>query len=503
MHLEFLNEFLKYVRGNTEPFGGIQVVFAMDPLQFTVLMQDKELAEIKRNCGNNTNLDFIKVGFYHSALIIGPNWLYGILNVNIRSQNPRWATFLKNARRSELTEDDFKWFLEYSGSNIPHILKMKWLLINFIINGKYDKGNESFVYRLRKGYILSQHHDKIKSLETISKNHDKIKLLEASSNRNVTDIDKVTVLTTERVSLHYGNWFNAHLSHNTEKLSKVIMEIRSSEYRKDTVTDSILTNLNDFVNLTLSNIKDISAKSDIHSNKGIIECTAEDEYGVNLKDETKMFEPSNDDKAYYSEEANKKLKQQKSVIITKGTIVFCMSNCQIYLHTNQKLVVKEQLPDSLRVEPLYSNGLKGPDRYIKKELVEFEVKGIGKYRDETVIVKRMAYPIVLNSALMVKSSMGIQLDAALFDNTRCVQDGETYIAAGRVPMPEAFGLLHIPESVDELNDKYFKCNIVSKKLDTYLNERKSETKCNLISINFEFDYAGEIKPIESEKKHFY
>eukprot|EP00596_Hydrurales_sp_CCMP1899_P003217 CAMPEP_0119036280 /NCGR_PEP_ID=MMETSP1177-20130426/3886_1 /TAXON_ID=2985 /ORGANISM="Ochromonas sp, Strain CCMP1899" /LENGTH=80 /DNA_ID=CAMNT_0006995897 /DNA_START=567 /DNA_END=805 /DNA_ORIENTATION=- len=78
-----------------------------------------------------------------------------------------------------------------------------------------------------------------------------------------------------------------------------------------------------------------------------------------------------------------------------------------------------------------------------------------------------------NSALKVQTVLGIQLDAALFDNSRGVSEGETYIAAGRLPLPATFGLVHFPKSLNDLNEKYFVCNPVSQRMKQRCMQAKS------------------------------
>lgn len=513
---KFLDELLQYVRNSCELFGGIQLIFAMDPLQCTVLMPDTELENIKKHCRSNldvNNLSSLRCGFYHSKSIFGRNWYYGILNINIRSKNIEWSKFLCNARRSELTEEDFIWFLEYSGSLIPSILKIKWLLINYIIRNLYDSiHNEgsTYHYRLQTNLILQSHDDKIKTIENI---------LELDKSReskgdisNAVNIHEVYILAPEKITVIYGNKFDHDIICYTERINKIIFDctikILGKKYSLEKYEENTKleysrkweeSGLRESCDNILKDIKSYSANNSCSINNsskinmpGFIECTAEDSFILieNLTERNIDLNP--EEKKYYSELLDSQNKQQHELSIAKGTIVINKSNSQLYIHSNQRLRVIEQIGDTLSVEPLYSGGLKSPNRLIKRELRQFKVAGRGRYFNKIIIVKRLSYPIVLNSALMLGSTMGLQLDAALFDNTRGVNEGQTYIAAGRVPSPAAFGLLHLPKSRTDMNEKYFKCNPVSKKLDTYLNDVKKKTNSNIILINFEFDYYGNI-----------
>jgi hypothetical protein len=513
---KFLDELLQYIRNSSELYGGIQLIFAMDPLQCTVLMPEKELANIKKYCRSNldmNDLSSLKCGFYHSKSIFGRNWFYGILSINIRSNNIEWSKFLCNARRSELTEEDFIWFLKYSGSLIPSILKTKWLLINYTIRNLHDlifNNGATYHWRKENNWILTSHDDKIKTIENI---------LELDKSReskgdisNVINIHEVYILAPEKITVEYGNMFDHDIICYTEKINEIvfdctikILEKKYSleKYEENTKLEYIRkweeSGLKKSLDNILKDIKSYSANNSCSINNsgkinmpGLIECTAEDSFILieNLTERNIDLNP--EEKKYYSKLADSQNKQQHKLSIAKGSIVINKSNSQLYIHSNQRLMVIEQIGDTLSVEPLYSGGLKSPNRLIKRELRQFEVAGQGRYSNKIVIVKRLSYPIVINSALMVGSTMGLQFDAALFDNTRFVDEGQTYIAAGRVPSPAAFGLLHLPKSLKDMNEKYFKCNLLSKKLDTYLNDVKKKTNSNVIRINFEFDYNGNI-----------
>lgn len=502
---EFLDLFLQHVCKNKNPFGGKQIILSMDPLQSISFIQDTELKEIKKCCGIVDECK-IKNSCFFSESIIGRDWFYGYLEENNRSKDAEWSNFLSNARISELTEENFQWFQKNSGSAIPFVLKIKWLLINYFINRRVDYGSSdnsfyAFESRLKNGYILGEHHDVYKSilnileLKRIEESKETLTLTNIS---NVMNIAEVTMLATENVTIQYGDKFNHNIMFkDIGSLTKAIFKsskthhykhLSDSEYEKlwidDGYKDSVEKIVTDIISCTANN-----------DTTDIIKCQAKDTFVTMYYQKEQIINFDEEEAKYYSDMADKKNKEKNNLEILKGTIVMNKSNSEKYIYSNQRVKVIGEINDTLLVEPLYNNGLISNPRLIKKVLKEFKIAGRGSYKDKTIIVKRRTYPIISNSALMVKSVMGIKLDAALFDNSRGVKEGETYIAAGRVPLPAQFGLLHFPKSLKDLNEKYFKCCPVTKKLDTYLKNQKKERQSCIIPINFKFNYNGDITHI--------
>ena len=506
--LEFLDMFLQHVCGNESPFGGKQMIMAMDPLQTTTFIQEINMKEIKKQIKGLDDEKKLTSGYYHSDLITAPNWYYCVLNVNIRSKDKKWSDFLSRARRSELTEEDFIWFQESSGSAIPLILKIKWLLINHILYSLSDcctdednKSYYKFQSRLKNGWVLKEHFDVYKSIESI------IKFSKSEESKvnfsNIINIAEVTMLATENVTIDYGNTFDDELEFsNIDRLHDVIFQCSISGWKKKypgllpseyTKKWNELGHKESVYNI-LKEIRSCIAINDPNCS-GInmtnsIECKAKDTFAI-IKSQKEISTNFDDEDAkYYSDMANKKNKEKNNLRIAKGSIVISKSNTELYIHSNQRLKVIKETNGSLLVEPLYNNGLISVPRLIPKVLKEFKIPGRGSHSNKTIIVKRRTYPIMSNSALKVQTVLGIQLDAALFDNSRGVSEGETYIAAGRLPLPATFGLVHFPKSLNDLNEKYFVCNPVSKTLDTYLNNEKINRNCSIIPINFNFNYNG-------------
>jgi hypothetical protein len=481
----------------------------MDPLQTTTFIQKEEIFKIKNFCKGVDEIK-LKSGFYHSELISKGDWYYCVLNENIRSKDKEWSEFLSKARRSELTEDNFIWFLKYSGSAIPLILKIKWLLINYIIYYKSDCCEDEnyaryhkFQYRLKNGLILQEHFDAYKSIADI------IKLSKSEESKvnisNIINIAEITMLATENVTIDNGNKFDLDIEFdNIQKLNYNIFQYSIPRLKMDYpgLSDEqcrmkwFELGYKAAVDNILKDIKSCTANNDINCSDikktDSIECEAKDTFTTIINQKEKILVFNEEDAKYYSEMADKKNKEKKNLRIPKGSIVMNKSNTELYLYSNQRLRVIEEIDGSLLVEPLYNNGLKSKTRLIPKVLKEFKIPGKGLYSNRTIIVKRRTYPIMFNSALMVQTVLGIQLDAVLFDNSRGVSKGETYIAAGRLPLPATFGLVHFPKSLKDLNEKYFVCNHVSKKLDTYLNNEKKSLNCSIIPIDFKFNYNGDI-----------
>jgi hypothetical protein len=437
------------------------------------------------------NTSHCKMGFYHGPLIVGGNWCYALLNENIRSKNIRWSNFLKNARISKLTEDDLKFYNDHVGSKIPYILQVKWLLINYLIYKRHDTNDENFTkydYRIRKEFIIPEHSKLISSIDNILKFND------TEAIKNTYDrSENITILATENITVTFGNTFNL-LDTNTEQLADYIMSSNTnrkfdSEYNKIEYIKNVNNSIIDI--LKKINISNNDDQNVINIPKtDVIQLKAEDSYYKMNKGTKTLVYPSTKQKEYYSSLANRDKNQLPQILdIIKGTVATSRNSSQLYIDNNQRLKVLDEVNGTLYVEPLYDHGLKGPNRFIKKVTRETAI------RKDDIIVSRLGYPVEINSALMVSSCMGIQLDGVLFDNSRHLTEGNGYIAAGRVAIPERFKFAHGPKTVEEFNAKYFKCNAVSKRLDDHLISEKNRTNCNIIPINFKFDFNGNIIPI--------
>lgn len=488
----FLDRFLQLVRRSHLPFGGMQLICAMDPLQFVVTLNKDELKDIEA-LYPFTNPAHCSMGFYHGSLIIGGNWCYALLNENIRSKNIRWSSFLKNARTSELTEDDLKFYNDHVGSKIPYILQIKWLLINYLIYKRYDNDTtdtykdkkKKYEYRIKNNLIILEHSELISSIDNILKFND----TEATKN-TYNRSENITILATENITVTFGNKFNLL---NIEELTDYIMSSNAKrkfdcEYNENEYIEKVNNSIIDILKkINISNNDDQNV-NDIPKTD-VIQLKAEDSYYKMEKGTKTLAHLSTKQKDYFSSQANRDKKQLPQTLdIIKGTVATSCNSSELYIDNNQRLKVLDEVNGTLHVEPLYDHGLKGPNRYIKKVTRETVIK-------DNIIVSRFGYPIQINSALMVSSCMGIQLDGVLFDNSRHSLEGNGYIAAGRVAIPERFKFAHGPKTVKEFNAKYFKCNAVSKRLDDHLISEKNRTNCNIIPINFKFNFYGEIIPI--------
>ncbi len=429
-HITFLNEILQFIKGNKNPFGGIQLILCGDVMQLPPILNDKE--GVDRRSAEN-------VFFFDSPAYSRGKFRCTYLVGSKRQSDPEFVRILNRLRVGTVDETDIHemnevWGGEADyGSAIDALKGIATLLRRERLGSMHEKGDKIFnkIQNLYCNKILDEHHKDIQEME------------QKYGPFVFEDEESTAITALSRAALK-----------RFERLIKTDRKAKNVDY-------NFVINVERVENQLISLRYDTSRRN---GNDGLILkcCIAEDSKSDGSKNLTHAMR----------EFLNFETKTESQLMVSVGMRVSFTSNTSgTFVSTNSLGIITEIKSDSngaieyILVAPCVPKGIVSNPVRVLPHSHRLIYKDVNK---ELTELTRLQFPIKAADCGNAFTTQGCSLDIpVLFNGTRLLKSGcnaRVYVAASRVTDKKYFFTL-LPLSISDV-----KVNKHALNFDRHLQE---------------------------------